>query len=162
MLDGRVIDPRELRDAFGCFATGVTVISLLDDEGRATGVTVSSFSSLSLEPALCLFSLDKKQVSCRWIEAGEHFNVNVLCQEQEAAAWQFARPSRDKFAGVNWFAGRNGLPVVAGALSHFECRKHDVHDGGDHIIVVGEITHFDHADGAPLLFYRGNMAAVAG
>lgn len=161
MLDGPQMDPRELRNAFGCFATGVTVISLLDDRAQPTGVTVSSFSSLSLSPALCLFSLDRDQVSCRWIDRGNGFNVNVLSAQQDAVAWQFAKPAEDKFADVDWFEGRNGLPVIAGSLSHFECRKWDVYDGGDHLIVVGEITHFDKRDGQPLVFYRGKMESLA-
>lgn len=161
MLDGQMMDPRDLRNAFGCFATGVTVITMTDADGRPTGVTVSSFSSLSLSPALCLFSLDKKQTSCRWIDAGTAFNVNVLGTEHEAAAWQFARPREDKFEGIDWHEGRNGLPLIDGALAHFECAKWNCYDGGDHIIVVGEITRFQTAMGDPLLFYRGKMATVA-
>lgn len=161
MLDGPQIDPRALRNAFGCFASGVTVITMRDDAGRATGVTVSSFSSLSLEPALCLFSLDKRQVSCKGIEAGHHFNINVLGAEQGDIAWQFAKPADDKCAGVAMRDGRNGVPLIDGAIAHFECTKWNVMDGGDHIIVVGEITDFAEAEGAPLLFYRGQMALVS-
>ncbi|SMY08039.1 flavin reductase family protein [Flavimaricola marinus] len=154
-------DPRALRDAFGQFASGITVVSLLDGDGRPTGVTVSSFSSLSLEPALCLFSLGKSQMSCKWIDSGNGFNINILSAEQEASAWQFAKPLEDKFDGVEWYAGRNALPVLKGSLCHFECAKWNVYDGGDHIIVVGQITHFERGDGDPLLFYRGKMATVA-
>lgn len=163
MLDSNPqIDPRELRDAFGQFATGITVVSLTDDQGRPTGVTVSSFTSLSLDPALCLFSLGKNQVSCRWIEAGDAFNINILSAGQEDAAWQFAKPLEDKFDGVDWYAGHNGLPVLQQSLCHFECTKWNVYDGGDHIIVVGKITHFESGAGDPLLFHRGKMASVAG
>ncbi|NKB27339.1 MAG: flavin reductase [Rhodobacteraceae bacterium] len=146
MLDAIASDPRALRNAFGRFATGVTI---------------SSFSSLSLDPPLCLFSLGKSQVSCRWIEAGDAFNVNILAHDQQAAAWQFAKPLEDKFDGVKWYAGRNGLPVIHGNLCHFECAKWDIHDGGDHIIVVGRIEHFAEGAGDPLLFYRGAMTTLA-
>ncbi len=161
MLDNVTMDPRELRNAFGCFASGITIVSLPDADGRPTGVTVSSFSSLSLDPALCLFSLGKTQGSCKLIEQGEHFTINVLASDQAATAWQFAKPSADKFAGIDWRPGFNGVPVIAGSLCHFECRKWATYDGGDHIIVVGQITHFDRTDGAPLLFYRGQIATMA-
>lgn len=162
MLDSTSdFDPRALRNAFGQFASGITVVSLCDDEGRPTGVTVSSFSSLSLEPALCLFSLGKNQKSCKWIETGAGFNINILSAEQETAAWQFAKPLEDKFDGVQWYEGRNGLPVLHGSLCHFECAKWNVYDGGDHIIVVGQIQHFEEGNGDPLLFYKGKMATVA-
>lgn len=161
MLDAIATDPRALRNAFGRFATGVGVVSLNDAAGQATGVTISSFSSLSLDPPLCLFSLGKSQVSCRWIEAGDAFNVNILAHDQQTAAWQFAKPLEDKFDGVKWYAGRNGLPVIHGNLCHFECAKWDIHDGGDHIIVVGRIEHFAEGAGDPLLFYRGAMTKLA-
>ncbi len=159
-IDAPEIDARALRDAFGCFATGVTVISMLSDDGAPTGVTVSSFSSLSLTPPLCLFSLDRKQVSCRWIEAGRGFNVNVLGHDQQDAAWQFAKPAQDKFDGIDWYPGDNGLPLLTGSHAHFECDTYDVHDGGDHIIVVGRITRLALMDAAPLVFHRGKMAAL--
>jgi 3-hydroxy-9,10-secoandrosta-1,3,5(10)-triene-9,17-dione monooxygenase reductase component len=162
MLDSTPdFDPRALRDAFGQFASGVTVVSLVDDAGRPTGVTVSSFSSLSLSPALCLFSLGKTQASAKWIEAGTGFNINILSTDQEKAAWQCAKPAEDKFAGIAWYPGQNGLPVLADSLCHFECAKWNVYDGGDHIIVVGRITHFERNEGKPLLFFRGKMATVA-
>ncbi|SLN76801.1 flavin reductase family protein [Roseisalinus antarcticus] len=161
MLDNVPFDPRALRNAFGRFASGITVVSLTDDQDRPTGVTVSSFSSLSLDPPLCLFSLGKTQASRKWIESGAGFNVNILGHGQSAAAWQFAKPLEDKFEGLDWFPGRNGLPVIAGALCHFECTKWNLYDGGDHVIVVGHIEHFIEGDGDPLVFYRGKMATVA-
>lgn len=160
MLDEPQLDPKALRNAFGDFATGVTVVSMLDAAGKPTGVTVGSFTSLSLSPALCLFSLDKSQVSCRWIREGEEFNVNILSADQQDCAWQFAKPLEDKFEGVGWSPGRNGLPVIDGALGHFECQKWDIHDGGDHIIVVGKITYFERVGGEPLVFFRGKMGTV--
>jgi len=159
--DTKQFDLRALRNAFGRFATGVAVVSLTDADGQATGVTISSFSSLSLEPPLCLFSLGKNQVSCRWIEAGNGFNVNILRDDQQGAAWQFAKPSEDKFDGVAWYEGRNGLPVIADNLCHFECAHWETYDGGDHIIVVGRIDHFEEGRGDPLVFYRGAMATVS-
>jgi len=161
VLDTTQMDPRELRNAFGCFASGITVVSLRDDQGKPTGVTVSSFSSLSLDPPLCMFSLGKTQMSCRWIEEGSRFNINVLSHAQEKSAWQFAKPMDDKFEGIDWYEGQNGIPVIEGSLCHFECDKWNVYDGGDHIIVVGKITAFERSEGDPLLFFRGKIATVA-
>lgn len=160
MLDTASHDPRALRDAFGLFATGVTVVTMHDDAGRPTGVTVNSFSSVSLDPPLCLFSLGRDQVSCRWLEGERPFVVNVLRHEQRDVAWQFARPAEDKFAGIRQGLGRSRAPFIADALCHFECRPWARYDGGDHHIVVGRITHFQTGEGDPMLFYRGQVARL--
>lgn len=162
MLDSAQSSPRQLRDAFGCFASGVTVVTLRDCAGAPTGITVNSFSSLSLDPPLLMFSVGCRQVSCRWFEAGEHFNVNVLGSDQEMLAWQFARPLEDKFAGVAWHESASGMPVLNGALASFACRKWQMLDGGDHRIVIGRVEDFSAREGEALLFYRGGMRRTAG
>lgn len=162
MLDAMQFNPRALRDAFGCFPSGITVVTTRDHNGLPTGVTVSSFSSLSLEPPLCVFSLIRTQVSCRWIEARGAFTVNILGAEQTETATQFATPSEDKFADIGWTEGRNGMPVIEGSLAHFECSKWATYDGGDHLLIVGEITHFAHTQGTPLIYCGGQIAPVTG
>jgi flavin reductase (DIM6/NTAB) family NADH-FMN oxidoreductase RutF len=161
MLDDTQDYRKRLRDAFGCFPSGVTVVTLRDGEGRPTGITVNSFSSLSLDPPLLMFSVGCQQVSCRWFEAQDCFTVNVLAAGQESLAWQFARPMKDKFEGVDWREGANGTPVLEGAIAGFECRKWSMMDGGDHKIVVGEITDFSSAEGDALVFFRGAMREAA-
>lgn len=161
MFDAGPIDPRALRDAFGRFATGVTVVTMLDDEGRPTGVTVNSFSSLSLEPPLLLFSLGSNQVSMRWLREGTPFTVNVLARGQDDVAWQFAKPSDDKFEGIASEEARIGVPCIAGCLARFECRVWALYPGGDHEIVVGEVLNLEAGEGEPMLFYRGAMAQLA-
>lgn len=160
MLDATEDFTKKLRDAFGCFASGVTIVTLRDTAGNPTGITVNSFSSLSLDPPLLLFSVGSQQVSCRWFEAGAPFTVNVLSAEQEKLAWQFAKPLKDKFEGVDWREGANGAPVIEGALASFECRKWSIMEGGDHKIVVGEITGFGAREGDALAFFRGAMRAL--
>lgn len=150
-----------LRDAFGRFASGVTVVTLPDDAGRPTGITVNSFSSLSLDPPLLLFSVGKQQKSCRWFTTGDRFVVNVLSDAQESTAWQFAKPLPDKFEGIEWHQGASGLPVLSGCVASFECRKWNVYEGGDHIIIVGEVTDFNMDDGDALIFFKGNMERLA-
>lgn len=163
MLDTPHHDPRALRDAFGLFATGVTVITLRDAEGRPSGVTVNSFSSLSLEPALCLFSLGVRQPSCALLTPGTPFTVNILAEGQDDIAWQFARPAEDKFAGIQIAPGQHGVPGIAGALARFECTVADRHRGGDHDIFIGQINAFEAAPAnapGPMIFYRGKMARL--
>lgn len=161
MLDTETPDPRALRNAFGQFATGVTVVTMHDDGDRPTGVTVNSFSSLSLSPPLCLFALGRTQPSTRWLTPGTSFAINVLAEDQEAVAWQFSRPAADKFAGISAQIGTNGAPLIDGALAWFECRVHARYDGGDHDICVGAIGRFQtRAEGAPMLFFRGQMARM--
>lgn len=162
MLDSMKDQKTMLRDAFGRFASGITVVTLLDDQSRPTGITVNSFSSLSLDPALLLFSIGKEQISRKWFEASDTFVVNVLCDAQEATAWQFARPVPDKFNGIEWYRGSTGLPVLTGCIASFECFKWQMYDGGDHMIVVGQVTDFDMSDGDALLFYKGQMSRLAG
>lgn len=161
MLDSNQMDTRNLRNAFGLFATGVTVITMRDDQGTPTGVTVNSFSSLSLEPPLCLFSLGKQQVSTRWLTAGSRFTVNILDCAQEATAWQFATPKDNKFDGVKTQDSPGGGLILDGSLGWFDCRQWSTYDGGDHVIVVGEITDFATSAGDPMLFYRGKVAALS-
>ncbi|MCY3981414.1 MAG: flavin reductase family protein [Alphaproteobacteria bacterium] len=161
MLDTQNDSIRQLRDAFGTVPTGVTVVTLCDDKGRATGITVGSFSSLSLEPALVMFSVGSHQVSCRWFERCTHFNVNVLSAHQAALAHQFAKPLKDKFAGVDWHEDQNGTPAIEDTLATFSCRKWNIMEAGDHWIVLGEIKDFRSKEGEPLVFHGGQMRHLA-
>jgi flavin reductase (DIM6/NTAB) family NADH-FMN oxidoreductase RutF len=162
MLDGHVLDTRVLRDTFGRFATGVCVITMRDDQGGATGVTVKSFASLSLDPALCLFSLGRSQKSCQWLDGEDcAFVVNILAADQEAVAWAFAKPREDKFEGIATEpAAHVDIPVISGAIARLECRLWRKYDGGDHDMIVGRVLHVEQTGGAPLLFFRGKMAAL--
>tara|TARA_B100000780_G_scaffold163019_1_gene113951 strand:- start:428 stop:919 length:492 start_codon:yes stop_codon:yes gene_type:complete len=157
MLDQLVRSPREMRDAFGCLPTGVSVVSLYDENGRATGVTVGSFTSLSMSPALCLFSLGEKQASVRLFKEGVAFVVNVLSHEQADVAWQFSKPLDNKFEGIPLSETLLEAPRLSHCIAHFVCRTNTIHIGGDHVIVVGEIIDFDYSEGDPLIFYRGQM-----
>ena len=161
MLDGHALDPCVLRDTFGRFATGVCVITLRDDHGNPTGVTVNSFASLSLDPALCLFSLGRSQMSCRWMRDDCAFVVNILAADQQDIAWAFAKPRENKFDGVaTQPAQRVDVPAILGAIGRLECRLWNKYDGGDHELIVGRVLHVEQAEGAPLLFFRGKMAAL--
>ena len=156
-------DRRELRNAFGCFATGVTIITTLDRDGERVGITANSFTSLSLEPPLVLFCVDSSINSFQAFESCRHFNVNVLREDQQELSANFAQSGDDKWEGVAHAAGENGCPVFDGALATLECAKHAMYEGGDHLIMVGRVTGMAYDGGScrPLLYYKGAYAVLA-
>ncbi len=146
------------REALGSFATGVTIATTLDDQDRPVGVTASSFNSVSLDPPLVLWSLAKNSQSRDAFCDSGHFAVHVLAASQEALSNRFARTGADKFGGVEWSAGKLGSPVFTEHAALFECATRHQYDGGDHIIMVGEVVDFEARDEAPLLFHGGRYA----
>jgi len=149
-------DARTLRDALGCFATGVTVVTTFDSGGDPVGLTANSFTSVSLDPPLLLVCIAKKSSSLKALKLADHFAVNVLHIGQQPASSLFAVPGEDRFRQTPWKRGRHDAPVLSNALANFECRRHQMHDGGDHIILVGEVLRaaFDPRRD-PLLYFRG-------
>jgi flavin reductase (DIM6/NTAB) family NADH-FMN oxidoreductase RutF len=151
------IDAREFRTALGSFATGVTIVTAKAADGRPIGLTCNSFASVSLNPALVLWSLVVHSPNMTVFQEASHFTVNVLGASQGDLAMQFARSSEDKFAGVTWTPGLGGAPVLAGAVAHFQCRSADRYYGGDHVIFLGAVEAFAHTRDEPLLFSRGKF-----
>jgi flavin reductase (DIM6/NTAB) family NADH-FMN oxidoreductase RutF len=147
------IDPREFRRSLGQFASGVTVVTARDAEGRLQGLTASSFCSVSLDPPLVLVCIDNRAEACRALEEAGFFAVSVLAESQEAVSRRFAAGGPDKFAGVELVPGANGAPLVSGALAHIECRLEAAHAAGDHTIFVGEVERLAAAPGRPLLYH---------
>ena len=150
-------DSRTLRDALGCFATGVTVVTCFDADGAPFGLTANSFTSVSLDPPLLLVCIHKEANCAGAMGAAEHFAVNVLQTEQQPASIRFSTRQEDRFGVNDWRKGEYGAPVLTESLGVFECERHGVHDGGDHHILVGQVlkASFDpHLD--PLLFFRGS------
>lgn len=148
-------DRRDFRRALGQFATGVTVVTARTSEGRNIGVTVNSFSSVSLDPPLILWSLARQAASFADFSNCTHFAVNILESRQHHLSRQFSTPLPDKFAGVDFAHGKAGVPIVNGAIAHFICRKVKQHDGGDHVIILGEVEEYKYNDGEPLVFHSG-------
>ena len=155
-------DPRQFRDALGRFATGVCIVTTKGLDGRPYGVTVNSFSSVSLDPPLILFSLDRGSTSFNAFMEGRHFAVNVLNRAQMSLSRTFAVTSGDKWNGVSFETWETGAPVLPGSLATLECDKAAVHDAGDHVILIGRVRRL-HAmpDGEPLLYYRGQYRDLA-
>lgn len=145
---------RSLRDAFGTYPTGVTLITLME-QGKALAMTVNSFASVSLDPALILWSVDKRGNRYETFRDAERFAVNILAADQQALANACAAEAELDRTGVQWTAGANGAPLVAGAITHLECERFAVHPAGDHDIIVGRITALDRPREAPaLVFHR--------
>ncbi|MGW0595223.1 flavin reductase family protein [Streptosporangium sp. NPDC002607] len=147
---------RSLRDALGQFATGVAVVTAVTRRGDRLGVTVNSFTSVSLDPPLVLWCLARRAPSAPAFAGAERFAVNVLAAGQEHLSRRFATPLPDKFAGVETHPAPGGSPVLTGTLAHFACRTVSTYDGGDHLIFVGEVEHFRRTEGEPLVFHSGD------
>ena len=149
-------DRRDYRRALGQFATGVTVVTARGSNGRKVGVTVNSFSSVSLNPPLVLWSLSRDAPSFPDFASATHFAVNVLEARQHHLSRQFSTPLPDKFSGVEFVEAASGTPLLNGAIAQFICRKVRQYDGGDHIIFIGEVEEYKYSAGEPLVFHSGN------
>jgi len=159
-IDAR-FDPHELRSALGRFATGIAVVMARDEDGPI-GVTVNSFSSVSLDPPLVLFCMARSLHSLKRLEKAKAYSVNILLGHQQEISNRFARPGEDKFSGTHWEIGPSGAPRLVPAHAVFECVPYAHYDGGDHVIFVGRVVHL-HAEGNgdPLLYYRGSYRLLA-
>lgn len=151
------LDPREFRNALGRFATGVCVITVKPEGANPMGMTVNSFASVSLDPALVLWSLQKNSDCYDSFANAEQFAVNILTQEQQDVSNQYAKKGEHDLAEGSYAQGRSGNVVLKDAMTSFECNLEAVHDGGDHIIIVGRVTDMNNhpADRKPLVFFSG-------
>ncbi len=154
------IDPSVLRRAMGQFASGVTVISTLTEDGLPIGCTVSAFSSLSLNPPLVLVCIDAGRFMHQQLSTAPGFVVNVLSAKQADVAMTFARPADDRFHGINTHRGRRNIPLLDGAIAHIQCDRSDVLPGGDHAIIVGRVHDVGVNNGEPLLYAKGAFLHV--
>lgn len=150
---------RAFRDALGRFATGVTVITIDGPDGPM-GFTANSFSSLSIDPALVLWSVAKSAQRYPYFAKARYFAIHVLAADQAPLIDRFLR-SGPGFDGLAHTVNSNRVPLVAGASARFECEQHATHDGGDHLIIVGRVQRVVCHDGAPLVFSRGQMGRLA-
>ncbi len=149
-------DARTLRDAMGCFATGITIVTALDPGGTPVGLTANSFTSVSLDPPLLLVCIANTAGTAPVLREAMHFGVNVLQTSQQQTSNRFAGKGEDRFAATPWAPGETGVPLLDGSLVAFECKRHAVHDGGDHFILVGEVVRAGFEPRRdPLLYFRG-------
>ena len=152
-------DPRDLRRAFGCFMTGVTVVTTLDAGGEPCGFTANSFTSVSLEPPLVLVNIASAAWGCRVFTDAPGFAINILANNQRDLSNRFARAGEDKFAGVDWQPGPAGSPIIDRVVAWFDCRFFRQVEAGDHVILIGEVAHYQYGTHAPLGFYRGSYVS---
>lgn len=154
-------DQRAFRDAMGCFATGITVVSTVTADGRAVGMTVNSFSSVSLDPPLVLYCLAHQASNYDAFSTTGRFAISVLRHDQREFSQGFSGTGDSFFNEIEYEETDFGCPLVPDAIAVFECLTEAVHDGGDHVIVVGSVERVRHtSDGEPLLFYRGRYAEL--
>ncbi|MDE2599858.1 MAG: flavin reductase family protein [Rhodocyclaceae bacterium] len=154
------LNPAMLRQAFGSFATGVTVVTACDADGRLVGLTANSFSAVSLNPALVLWCISLTTPSFAVFRDCRHYAINVLSADQEDISNRFANPSPDKFAGIDWTPGASGVPMLDGCIANFECRNAHQYPGGDHLILVGQVESYRVEMDAPLLFFGSRYAGL--
>jgi flavin reductase (DIM6/NTAB) family NADH-FMN oxidoreductase RutF len=155
-----MIADAEFRRALGQFATGVTVVTTRTASGRPAGLTVNSFCSVSLAPPLVLVCIDRRSDSHAALAESGVFNISVLSEDQQDVSRRFATAGPAKFEGVALPTGENGAPIVPEALAVLECRVHATHDGGDHLIYVGEVTRLQHRPGRPLLYHASAYGRI--
>jgi 3-hydroxy-9,10-secoandrosta-1,3,5(10)-triene-9,17-dione monooxygenase reductase component len=147
--------PQQLRAALGRFATGVTIVTCRDAQGAAVGLTANSFSGVSLEPPLVLWSLRRASPSLPVFAAARHFNVNVLAEAQVDLSRRFASAVTNRFAEGVWTDGCTGVPMLAGCAAVFECETVASHPIGDHVLFIGRVLNASESALPPLLFQSG-------
>jgi flavin reductase (DIM6/NTAB) family NADH-FMN oxidoreductase RutF len=150
---------RDLRQCLGKFATGVAVVTCRGTNGPC-GITANSFSSVSLEPPLVLWNIAKVSNSLQAYLEAEHFAINILGARQRTLASHFAQSDHTRFDDIGHTTSAKDVPLLPGTVACFECRTHQIHDCGDHYIIVGEVEGCSSDDGKPLLFFGGDYAAI--
>ncbi|EEE36098.1 flavoprotein oxidoreductase [Rhodobacteraceae bacterium KLH11] len=155
------LDSRALRNAFGTFMTGVTVVTSHDPGRNPIGFTANSFTSVSIDPPLVLVCLANSSRNYKALTSADGFAVNVLSESQIEVSNTFARPVEDRFASVEWRPGPVGSPVIEGVSAWFDCAMHKTVDAGDHVILIGEVKAFDSTTSAGLGYARGAYVTPA-
>ena len=155
------IDQTTFRKVLGNFATGITIVTGLTENEIPVGLTVNAFTSLSLSPPLVLFCLDKRTASIEAFDSEKCFALNMLNKDQQDLSVIFSTKVEDRFEKVEHTFWDTGVPILSGCLANLECKIDAVHDGGDHLIIVGLVVRLHQSDnGSPLLYFNGNYAQI--
>jgi flavin reductase (DIM6/NTAB) family NADH-FMN oxidoreductase RutF len=155
------IDPDSFRSVLGRFASGITVVTTRDADGRDMGMTVSAFASVSLVPPMISVCIERRATMFRALCAAEQFGVSILASDQEALSRRFASvESSHRFDGIGYERGESGVLLIDEALAHIECRRVAQHEAGDHTIFIGAVERANARDARPLLYYRGGYAQL--
>ncbi len=156
--------PRDFRDCLGQFTTGVAVVTTRAKDGSKAGITINSFASVSLDPALVLFSVDARAAThALFARECTEFCINILHQDQKNISELFSAPGQTEWDDIGYESDNLGMPRLKGSLAAFTCKRHAIHDGGDHSIIVGHVQELVMGQtGAPLLYYGGRYRALEG
>jgi flavin reductase (DIM6/NTAB) family NADH-FMN oxidoreductase RutF len=150
------VGPQAFLRACAQFTTGVAIITVLDPDGAPHGMTVNSFTSVSLEPPLVLVCIDHKAGILEYFVKSESFAINILRETQQSLSMRFARPGEDRFGSVKWYAGDAGMPLIPDALAFLECAVFQRLESGDHTVLIGEVVSATRHEGRPLLYFSSN------
>ncbi|MBJ9984792.1 flavin reductase family protein [Acinetobacter sp. S40] len=159
-MDEITIDPMRFRRALGNFTTGVTIMTAQNEQGEKVGVTANSFNSVSLDPPLILWSIDKKSSSFPVFEQASHFAVNILSGSQIELSNKFSRRNIDKYEDTRYQTGVGQAPILDHCSAVFECERHDIIEGGDHWIIIGKVVNFRDEGRSPLVYHQGAYSGV--
>jgi flavin reductase (DIM6/NTAB) family NADH-FMN oxidoreductase RutF len=154
------IEQQLFRRVCGKYATGITVVTILDANQTPHGMTANSFTSVSLDPPLVLFCIDRKTAFLSHFLSGARYAINVLHEEQQEVSTCFARTGRDRFQGVAWTPGANGAPILAGVLASLECSVTQMVEAGDHVVVIGKVLHATWREGQPLVYFNSSYQSL--
>jgi flavin reductase (DIM6/NTAB) family NADH-FMN oxidoreductase RutF len=154
------IDSTLFRCVCGRFPTGVTVITARDAEGHPHGVTISSFTSLSLKPHLVMVCIDLRNGVLGHFLESTHFAINILAEHQEEHSRRFASTSESRFHGIDWREAESGAPLLDGALAHLECATTRWFEAGDHVVLIGEVLRAGYREGKPLIYFASQYATL--
>lgn len=161
MTSVHVSSEQLFKEVMGNYPSGVTVITTVDADQNPVGLTANSFVSVSIDPLLILWCIDKRSGSYGAFEQASHFAVNILSAEQQETCWTFAsRTEPDRFGKTNWTRSAKGLPLLNDSFAILECEKHQVVDAGDHYILIGKVLHIEKNDVEPMLYFRRKTGAV--
>jgi flavin reductase (DIM6/NTAB) family NADH-FMN oxidoreductase RutF len=154
------VDTWLYRRACAQFTTGITVVTVLDSHGHPHGMTVNSFSSVSLDPPLVLVSIDLRNAILGHFISSSWFVINILAEHQEHLSRRFSSTAENRFIDVNWHAGASGTPVLEGVLAHLECSVVQTFEAGDHTVLIGEVRRASYVEGNPLVYFNSGYKAI--
>jgi flavin reductase (DIM6/NTAB) family NADH-FMN oxidoreductase RutF len=152
----------KFKEVMGNYPTGVTVVTTVDEDGTPLGLTVNSFASVSIDPLMILWSIDKNVSSYGPFTQTDKFAVHVLADDQADICSLFAMKGTDRFANCEWETSENGLPIIKGALGVLQCKTHQTVEAGDHTILIGEVIDIENYGKDPLLYHRRKFGKIPG
>jgi flavin reductase (DIM6/NTAB) family NADH-FMN oxidoreductase RutF len=154
------IEQQHFRRVCSKYATGITILTVLDSRGDPQGMTANSFTSVSLSPPLILVCIDRQTSILSSFKPGTRFGVNVLQEEQKELSSWFSRSGHDRFSGIAWSAGETGAPLLQGMLATIECEVTQMIEAGDHVVVIGAALHATWREGQPLVYFNSSYQSL--